>query len=713
MSATEGGRLPDALPGSAAELLASPYESTRSECSQEDNTESQYRQLFNEHRGVFSRFMKLVSRLPRLREDAVHDGVLARQRRRELGFKRARVSTSDARFMRAIQTLIAQGKLTGFPELLRLASECQQARDNTGPLEADCNEAEQEWEWRFSKLQLAEASAYEFFMTKFPNTDDLPSPSSSQSGSSSSDSGSQYLEDTFNDTQDDVRYLRLPLDLGPDHSSLLEVQPPGSPNEFGQRDLELRDLSANIDQPISTMPPNTGYSYYSSPTLSGGIDRPLSTKPGATFDVPTYSSTPQPLTDIENYPKLLLNFSTVRERVTNWLLHSLLLSRLEAAQLKARLDAEDPKTPSNWAQLVLSWWEKDMATAPDSGVSQQRNFNSRGNGTVGCEPVGSITDGVSPPISDPDVGGRGHPFVALLFGNPDLKSFFQITSKLVKKSIFADVFRSLLDDFAITINQEAQDQVEIVASCFIQNTKGRIAQLVKERVYGPNVDTTALVDDICNHDLNNQIGLPLEQLTRRVEDTLQMKYEVLTSFASARNFILKSASFAQFRLDLAGMLKTWIDEIAEPTKYEDLQLTNNKKAEASSSTRIAEDISLIAQAPDVNVATAAPLAGLGSTGNGNCESRIPSPNNTEFVALSSENATMPEVTRATKENGNTKHAKHNHPSNGKSNSESLPSRTLPFPPFYKLDHSAIAASTFLKVQETASLCLSRVRFMVL
>jgi hypothetical protein len=309
--------------------------------------------------------------------------------------------------------------------------------------------------------------------------------------------------------------------------------------------------------------------------------------------------------------------------------------------------------------------------------------------------------------------GRGHPFVALLFGNPDLKSFFQIASKLVEKSIFADVFRSLLDHFATAINQEAQDQVEIVASRFIQNTKGRIAQLVKERVYGPNVDTTALMDDICNHDLNNQIGLPLEQLTRRVEDTLQMKYEVLTSFASARNFILKSASFAQFRLNLAGVLKKRIDEIAEPTKYEYLQLTNNKKTEASSSTRIAEDIPLIAQAPDVNVATAAPLAGLGSTGNGNCESRIPSPNNTEFVALSSENATMPEVTRAAKENGNTKHAKYNHPSNGKSNSESLPSRTLPFLPFYKLDHSAIAASTFPKVQETASLCVSRVRFMVL
>jgi hypothetical protein len=698
MSATEGVRLTDSSPGSTtAELLASPYERTRSEYSEEDNTESRYRQLFSERRGVFSRFMKLVSRLPRLREDAVHDGVLARQRRRELGFKRNRVSTSDARFMREIQTLIALGKLTGFPELLRLASECQQARDNTGPLEADCNEAEQEWEWKFSKLQLAEASAYEFFMTKFPNSDDLPSPSSSQYGSSSSDSGSQYLEDTYNDTQDDVRYLRLPLDLGPDHSSLLEVQPPGSANEFGQRNLEPRDLSVKIDQPISTMPPNTGYSYYSSSTLSGGIDRPLSTKPDATFDVPTYPSTPQPLTDIENYPKLLLDFSTVRERVTNWLLHSLLLSRLEAAQLKARLDAEDPKTPSNWAQLVLSWWEKDMATAPDSGVNQQQDFISRGNGTVGCEPVGSITNGVSPPISDPDIGGRGHPFVALLFGNPDLKSFFQIASRLVEKSIFADVFRSLLDHFATTINQEAQDQVEIVSSRFIQNTKGRIAQLVKERVYGPNVDSTALMDDICSHDLNNQIGLPLEQLTRGVEDTLQMNYEALTSFASARNFILKSASFAQFRLNLAGVLKKRIDEIAEPTKYEDLQLTNIKKVEASSSTRIAEDIALMAQVPDVNVATAAPPAGLSSTGTGDCESRIPSPNSTEFVALSSENATMSEVTRAVKENGNTEHAEHNHQSNGKSDPESLPSGTLPFSPFYKLDHFAIAASAFSTV----------------
>jgi hypothetical protein len=95
------------------------------------------------------RLIELMQRLPRLaalQEESVTAQVLSRQRRRALGFIRNDVWMCDAAFMIELQKAIAQGKLKGFEELLRLGNDCQTARDKLGPLEEESIQADQRWE---------------------------------------------------------------------------------------------------------------------------------------------------------------------------------------------------------------------------------------------------------------------------------------------------------------------------------------------------------------------------------------------------------------------------------------------------------------------------------------------------------------------------------------------------------------------------------------
>jgi hypothetical protein len=65
---------------------------------------------------------------------------------------------------------------------------------------------------------------------------------------------------------------------------------------------------------------------------------------------------------LERYPALLTKFGTIRERIDNWILNSLLLSHLEATILRNQLIFQISKPPSNWAQLVFANWQLDVGT---------------------------------------------------------------------------------------------------------------------------------------------------------------------------------------------------------------------------------------------------------------------------------------------------------------------------------------------------------------
>lgn len=73
---------------------------------------------------------------------------------------------------------------------------------------------------------------------------------------------------------------------------------------------------------------------------------------------------------IEFYHELVEDFSTRRERVNKWLENNALQCRLEGLSiysiLQDLLGLESQKVPSNWANLVVAYWEHDEASMPAS-----------------------------------------------------------------------------------------------------------------------------------------------------------------------------------------------------------------------------------------------------------------------------------------------------------------------------------------------------------
>jgi hypothetical protein len=117
-----------------------------------------------------------------------------------------------------------------------------------------------------------------------------------------------------------------------------------------------------------TTPPYAEAFEWESDSGIGDLDRPLDTS----MDKDLAQSF-QPLPNrkyhsIELYPKLLTDFSSTRDRISKWLENTALISRLESLSLfttlKDQLEKESTTLPSNWAQLVVAYWELDGATAP-------------------------------------------------------------------------------------------------------------------------------------------------------------------------------------------------------------------------------------------------------------------------------------------------------------------------------------------------------------
>jgi len=458
-----------------------------------DSDESEW--LPSDRRAALAKLKRLVSPLPEMRNEAVLNEIRARQKRRDLGFKRNDVSASDERFIRELQKLRADRQLDLFPELLPLADNCQETRNVIGPLDADYNEIEQEVEWNLSELQSAEESLYEYLDALLQSKDIHfsipPSATSSHHELSPTRGNSQYPESEYSDTHHDVSYQGLPPE---DPLALEELQPASTSvveQSVGPGQIlvgpSTTDPGGDIDQSVNSGPRSTGYSYYSAATLNGGIDRPLASVPEPIFHIPTVPYQYKPLYDIENYPKLLLDFTTVRDRVARWLLHSLLVSRWEAERLKCRFDAENPKAPSNWAQLVLTWWAIDAATAPDTRKHQDQDAPSWQMGPAA--------------------------FVAILLEQKYLASLLQKAPRTLGALIFTEVFRNLLDGLFTALSQEAQDKTTIAAVRNFQDTRIQIVKLVRERLYGEESGSMAPVVKTKGNNPNKHINSHSEYAT--------------------------------------------------------------------------------------------------------------------------------------------------------------------------------------------------------
>ncbi|KUJ07136.1 uncharacterized protein LY89DRAFT_789931 [Mollisia scopiformis] len=278
----------------------------------------------------------------------------ARQKTREASFKRQDVWVWDAKFMGEIQRLNAQGNLKGFEELSRLATQCQTARDLLGPVEQDNIEAESYWLGQVWKLKEAEKDFYTEFKDEFRDAAEYVTTHGGESVSSYhpySDSDSQIadgpvMEDDDAQTED----ATVPL-TELDHAEV-EEQIPLNLEDANAQEFENTAVLSDLD---------SGF---------GDIESILSTSPP--FDINKYGQ-PRTVpeaghTGIELYHDLLVDFSTRRARINKWLKNIVLESRLEGLSvysiLQDLLAVENQEVPSNWAQLVIAWWEFDEASAP-------------------------------------------------------------------------------------------------------------------------------------------------------------------------------------------------------------------------------------------------------------------------------------------------------------------------------------------------------------
>jgi hypothetical protein len=330
-------------------------------------------------------YMQGLQRLARLQEDAMNAQIDARQKRREAGFKRQDVWICDAEFMRQIQVLGAERKFEGMEELLKQAERCQKARDSLGGPEQEGIEAEQRWEGRMWELQRAQERLFRDFQHEYQVANTYPpAPPSTTSSEYSNPSNIIKRSDEDFETEDITTQLR-PTESVASSSSLI----------FGPAEKE--DLDPQVINTLESpnllgmgmnkvTPPYAEAFEWESDSGIGDLDRP----PDTSMDRDLVQSF-QPLPkrqyhSIELYPQLLTDFTSTRDRISKWLENTALISRLESLSLftilKDQLERESTTLPSNWAQLVVAYWELDGATTPQSRLLESSTSSGDASGVA-------------------------------------------------------------------------------------------------------------------------------------------------------------------------------------------------------------------------------------------------------------------------------------------------------------------------------------------
>lgn len=304
------------------------------------------------HRIDKSRWAELMGSLQsiaNLQGAATTACVDARQKRREAKFKREDVWFWDDKFMGEIQRLNIQGKLQGFEELSRLAAECQKSRDLVGPLEQESIEAEYRWQGQIWTLEEAEEDLYAEFKDEFRDAAEYFNAHDGEASSTQppSDSDSQPSVKDEN-TRTDVATLPI-------------ITSENNPEVENPLSLELMHGDVqHFGDAVSESDLDSGF---------GDIDAVLESSPRQANNYGLPKALPKRRSSgIEIYHKLLENFSTRRERVNKWLENNALESRLESLSLYSILQdllaIENQEVPSNWANLVVAYWDLDEASLP-------------------------------------------------------------------------------------------------------------------------------------------------------------------------------------------------------------------------------------------------------------------------------------------------------------------------------------------------------------
>lgn len=378
----------------------------------------------------FVELMQAIQRIAGLQREAARAQVEARQKMREVGFKREEVWICDAAFMREVQRFMAEEPLEKFAELRRLGAECQAARDGLGPVEQEGIEAEQRWEGHGWKLRKTAEGLYDEFKDEFELAASYPPPPMS-------DPSTQYgsYSDPESNRGEDVNDAEEHLPFRPSDSvvssSSLQLGPSGD-EMHATLDIDTSQVLLGL----AYVPPNDHYlSDWDSDSGIGEIDRAPDSWNSNDLVGPPQDLPLRHDATTERYPELSTNFSTKRTRINKWLLQMMLLSHFEADLLVAQLDSENEKRPSNWSQLVIAYWELDAAAIPHGqqlpalqGADSPPNPNYQPEGTKhestmhSSSPTDTTTLALKPTLTLKPFASRGS-------SNADLGYVSDFTSK--------------------------------------------------------------------------------------------------------------------------------------------------------------------------------------------------------------------------------------------------------------------------------------------
>jgi hypothetical protein len=325
--------------------------------------------------------MQDLHHISKLQEEASHAQIDARQKKREASFKRQDVWLRDAEFMRHVQKLSAQGRFDGFEDLALLANKCQIARDFLGPVEQEGIEAEQKWEGRLWELQRAEERIYHDYQEEFGEAAEYSLES--QSAVSAEDEHpavpeEQELENAYPNIvppMPEQSPARSTTSLTVHQVTPLKAETTAHSNNNEPRNAILLDLVDSTEKEATLSPAETLLEWDSDSGIAD-INRIPTTNTNKDLAYSFQKLPNKQFASLEPYPQLLNDFGSTRDRVNKWLENTVLVSRIEGISLytilKDQLETENVALPTNWAQLVVAYWDLDGASIPQLRQQQER-----------------------------------------------------------------------------------------------------------------------------------------------------------------------------------------------------------------------------------------------------------------------------------------------------------------------------------------------------
>jgi hypothetical protein len=252
-------------------------------------------------------------------------------------------------------------------------------RDQLGPVEQEAIEAEQRLEGQLWELRQAEKTIFRGFQDEFRAAGTY-SPGSLSAESTQDESLSILKEHELENEPPNIRPSTLlqpsfrstipPIDATP---TLLKTEPVSRSNTNAPRNAILLDMVESVEKD-SALSPAEALEWDSDSGIAD-INRNPAMSENEEIAHSFQRLPSKKFTSLEPYPQLMTDFGSTRDRVNKWLENTALVSRFEGVSLftilKDQLETENASLPSNWAQLVVAYWDLDGASNPHTNRQRQ------------------------------------------------------------------------------------------------------------------------------------------------------------------------------------------------------------------------------------------------------------------------------------------------------------------------------------------------------